>query len=110
MVCPPGSATGSSPATSMCCCRAAGQYTADAAAGVSYVAGIARDEVNVNVHARLAARGSDVDADIVAIGPVLFSDDSLSTFKECKNGCLFLRRHVEKICDVTARDDQDMAG
>src|SRR5262245_12330270 len=94
----------------MCCCLAAGQYAADAAAGVSYVAGIARDEVNVNVHARLAARGSDVDADIVAIGPVLFSDDGLGTIEERKNGRLFLRRHVEKICDVTARDDQDMAG
>src|SRR5262245_32851447 len=102
MVSPPGTARRAYRLrTSMCCCRAAGQYAADAAAGVGYVAGIARDEVNVNVHARLAARDPDVDANIVAIGPVLFSDDTLGTIKKRKNGRLFLHRHVEKICDVT---------
>src|SRR5262245_510130 len=95
---------------SMWCCRAANQYAADTAARVGHVAGISRDEVYVNVHARLTAGGSDVDADIVAIGPVLFSDDALGAIKKRENGYFFLRRHVEEICDVAARNNQDMAG
>jgi hypothetical protein len=93
----------------MCCCFAPGQHATDAAARVSHVAGIARDKVDVNVHARLATRGSDVDTYIVAIGPMLFGDDGLGSIEKRKNGRLFLRRHVEKICDVTARNDQDVA-
>ena len=61
------------------------------------------------MHARLATRGSDVDTYIVAIGPMLFGDDGLGSIEKRKNGRLFLRRHVEKICDVTARNDQDVA-
>ena len=94
----------------MCRCRAASQYAADTAARVSHVAGIARDKVDVNVHARLTTRCSDVDTDIVAIGAMLFSDDGLRSIEKRKNGRFFLRRHVEKICDVTARNDQDVAG
>src|SRR5262245_42169082 len=94
---------------SMWCCRAANQYAADTAARVGHVAGTSRDEVYVNVHARLTAGGSDVDADIVAIGPVFFSDNGVGAIKQRENGHFFLRRHVEEICDVAARDDQDMA-
>jgi len=94
----------------MCCCFAAGQHAADAAARVSHVAGIARDKVDVNMHARLAARGSNVDTDIVAIGLMLFGDDGLGSIEKCKNSRLFPRRHVEKIRDVTARNDQDVTG
>jgi len=88
----------------------AGQYAADASAWVGYVAGIARDEVNVNVDARLAARGSDIDADIVAIGPMPFSDGGLSAIEKGENGRFFLRRHVEEICDMAARNNQNVAG
>ena len=94
----------------MCCCLAVGQHAADAAARVSYVTGIARDKVDVNVHARLTTRGSDVDTDIVAIGSMLFGNDGLGSIEKRKNGRFFLRRHVEKICDVTARNDQDVPG
>jgi hypothetical protein len=94
----------------MCCCLTARQYAADTPARVGHVAGIARDEVNVNVHARLAARGSDIDADIVAVGSVLISNDGLGSIEKRENGSLFLRRHVEKICDVTAWNNQDVAG
>jgi hypothetical protein len=92
----------------MCCCLAVGQHAADAAARVSYVTGIARDKVDVNVHPRLASGGSDIDADIVAVGPVLFGDDGLGAIQKRENGCLFLRRHVEKICDMTAWNDQNV--
>jgi hypothetical protein len=87
-----------------------GQYAADATARVGYVAGIARDEVNVNVHAPLAARGPDIDADIVAIGPMLFSDAGLGAIEKGENGRFFLRRHVEEICDMAAWNNQNVAG
>src|SRR5262249_24843988 len=72
--------------TSMCRGLPASKHGADAAARVGHVAGIARDKMNVNVHARLAARGSDVNADIVAARPALLGDDSLRAIEKRKNG------------------------
>ena len=46
----------------------AGDDVADAAAGVGHVAGVAGDQVDVEVEDGLAGGGADVDADVVAVG------------------------------------------
>ena len=44
------------------------QYAANAATRIGDVADVAGNQVDVNVHACLAARLPDVDADVVAVG------------------------------------------
>jgi hypothetical protein len=54
--------------------RAGGYHVANAAARVGDVAGVAGDDVDVEVKDRLARGGADVPADVEPVGPVLLQD------------------------------------
>src|SRR3989442_9152309 len=53
------------------------EHAADPAVRVGHVARIARDQVEVDVHARLARGLPDVDPDVVAVGLVLLMNEPL---------------------------------
>ena len=59
-------------------------HPANAAARVRLVAVIPRDEVDVQVRHRLASRCAIVDADVVAIGPVLLGNQFLGPVQKIK--------------------------
>jgi hypothetical protein len=69
---------------------------ADPAPGVFGVAGIAEDEVDVEVHHRLAG----VLADVVAVGVELFVEEGFSLPDEGEEGGVFFVRCVEEAGDV----------
>jgi molybdopterin converting factor small subunit len=68
-----------------------------------------RNEVEMDVHSRLPRRGADVGADVVAVGRMLFSDDSPRFLQQRHDGIALRRGHLEKIGHVPARNDDHMA-
>lgn len=90
-------------------CCSIGQHAANTAAWIGYVSGIARDEMDVNVHARLAAGTADIDADIVAVGGKLLLNLSLGTIKQRNYACFLFCRHIKKARYMSARNHENMA-
>ena len=82
----------------------------DPAPGVFDVAVIPGDEMDVEVHHRLAGGFSHVHADVVAVGvePLVEEDFSLpDEGKKCGEFCV---GRVEEACDVAVGDEEEVAG
>jgi hypothetical protein len=80
------------------------QYTANATTWISHITNVARDQVNVDMHARLTSSLPDVNANVVPIGPVIALYKMLCLVQETKNGALLLNCHVKEACDVALWD------
>jgi hypothetical protein len=65
------------------------KHAAHAAARVGHVALAARDQVHVDVHARLAGGFADVDADVVAIRRMRRADELVGPIEELEDRRLF---------------------
>lgn len=72
---------------------------------ISFVTG---DDVNMDMKNALPGRGSDIDADVVAIRTEFLVDEFLFLSDEPHTGCHFFRRQVEKTGYMSTRDDQGM--
>lgn len=73
---------------------------------VSFVAG---DDMNMDMKNALPGRGSDIDADIVAIRIELIVDEGFFLFDEVHTGRHFFRRQVEKAGYMPTRNDQGVS-
>ena len=85
------------------------KYAPDPTCRVGNVAGIARNEVNVDVHARLACGTPNVHSDVVSVRRILRLDERTRTIEELNNSRLLRTRHFEEIGDMPPRHDDDMA-
>ena len=70
------------------------------APGVCHIPGIPGDDVDVQVHHRLAGGLSDVHADVVAAGVRLFVEEVFCLPDEGEEGGLLCVRRVEEAGDV----------
>jgi len=77
------------------------------AAGVFDVAGIPGDEVDVQVHHRLAGGGADVDADVVAGRKEPAVEEGFRLPEEREEAGQF---RVEEAGDVPVGDEEEVAG
>jgi len=85
------------------------KHTANAAARIRNVTGVTRDQVHVDVHARLTSSRTDVYADVVSIGRESALNMLLSFDEQLEDGHLFVFRHVEEARHVAPRDDENVA-
>ena len=85
------------------------KYAPDATDRVRNVAGIPRNEMNVDVHARLTSSAPNVHADVVSVRRILRLDERTCTVQELNNGHLLRTRHVKEIGYVPTWHDDDMA-
>ncbi len=77
------------------------------APGVRHIPGIPRDDVDVQVHHRLAGDLSDVDADVVAAGMEALVEEVFCLPGEGEEGGLFAVRRVEEAGDVPEGDEEE---
>ena len=80
------------------------------AAWVWNVAGIARDDVNVQMEDRLACGLADVDADVEAVRAVALEDGGPRGVYRVRERVTFVRCRVEPPRDVATRYEQRVAG
>ena len=80
------------------------------APGILYVAGVPRDDVDVEVHHRLAGGGANVRADVVAIGVEPLVEESFCLPGEGEEGGEFCVGRVEEAGDVPEGDEEEVAG
>jgi hypothetical protein len=85
------------------------QHAANAAARVRDVARVARDQVHVDMHPRLAAGLADVDADVVTVRRMLGLDLPLHRVQQREHARLLAGRHVEEVGDVASWNDDHVA-
>src|SRR5262245_42194126 len=83
--------------------------TPDAAARITDIAVVARDQMHMDVHAVLPGGPTDVHADVVAVRRMICGDPALRAIEKRLNFSLFLDGHIEVARDVPARHHQDMA-
>ena len=76
---------------------------ADAAARVGDVAGVAGDDVDVQVQDRLARGLARVETDVVAVGAKLRVERGFDDIDEREDGVLLVARRVEPRRDEAAR-------
>ena len=69
---------------------------------------VAGDDVNMDMADALPSRGSDIDADVVAIRIELLVEEFSFLFDEVHAGSHLFRRQVEKTGYVPARDDHSV--
>ena len=73
------------------------KYAPDATCRFRNVAGIPRNEMNVDVHARLTCGAPDVHSDVVTVRRLLRLDERTCTVEELDNGHLLRTRHFKEI-------------
>ena len=78
------------------------------APGIRHIPGIPGDDVDVQVHHRLAGGFSDVDADVVAVGMEASVEEVFCLADEREEGGLLCVRRVEEGGDVTEGDEEDL--
>jgi len=71
---------------------------------------VPRDQVDVQVHHRLAGGLADIYADIVAVGIELTVEVGLRLPDQGEQRLLLLPGGVEEVCDMPEGDDQQVAG
>src|SRR5688572_30592165 len=81
------------------------EHAANAAAGVLDVAAIARDQVEVDVHARLSRGRADVGADVVAVRGILLLNLRPDLIEQREQGGLLRVAHLEEVRDVPLWND-----
>src|SRR6056297_1568405 len=79
-------------------------------ARISDVALITGNKVHMQVVDGLAGRFADVYSDVVAVRPMLFLDLALGRFECCDQRLLLLLGCIKPARDVSARDQQCVAG
>src|SRR6266704_2634218 len=84
------------------------QHAANSAGRIRHIASVARNEMDVNVHAVLSCRLADIDADVEAVRRVLLLDERLSLVEQVQHRALLFRGHVEEVSDVALRDDEQV--
>ena len=85
------------------------KYAPDAACRIRNVAGIPRNEMNVDVHARLTCGAPNVHSNVVSVRRILRLDERACTVEELNNGHLLRTRHFKEIGYMPPRHDDDMA-
>ncbi len=65
--------------------------------------------MDVDVHACLASGFPDVDADVVAVGPMFVLKKPLCLIQKAKNSRLLLGCHFKKACDMAPWNDKDVS-
>ena len=80
------------------------------APGILYVAGVPGDDVDVEVHHRLAGGGANVRADVVAVGVELPVKEGFCFPGEGEEGGEFRVGRVEEAGDVPEGDEEEVAG
>jgi hypothetical protein len=85
------------------------KYAPDAAGRIRNVAGIPRNEMNVDVHTRLTRGGPNVHTDVVSVRRILGLDERTCSAEELDNGHLFRTRHFKEIGYMPPGHDDDMA-
>jgi hypothetical protein len=86
--------------------RPARQYASNPTAWISHITNIAWDQMDVDMHARLTSGPSDVDANVVSVGPMLVLDYMMCPIQETKYSGLLLGCHVKETCDMALWDDK----
>ena len=85
------------------------KYAPDATCRFRNVAGIPRNEMNVDVHARLTCGAPNVHSDVVTVRRILRLDERTCTVEELANGHLLRTRHFKEIGYMPPWHDDDMA-
>ena len=85
------------------------KYAPDSACRVSNVAGITRNEMNVDVHTRLTGRGPNIHTDVVSVRRILGLDARPCSVEKLDDGHLFRTRHFKEIGYMPTGHDNDMA-
>lgn len=86
----------------------ASQHTPNSPAGIRYVALVARDEMDVDMHARLAARFANIDPNVKSVWPVLCIAGFMRLIEQIEDRRLLLGSHMEKIGDMSLWYDEDV--
>ncbi len=76
------------------------QHTANSTAWVSYITNVPRDQVHVDMHARLTSGFPDVYPDVVPVRRMIALDKTLCLIQETKNGGLFFGCHVKEVWNM----------
>jgi len=82
----------------------------DPAPGVCHVPGVAGNDVDMQVHHRLAGGFSHVHADVVAVGVAALVEEVFCLPDEGEEGGLLLVRRAEEVRDVAEGDEEEVAG
>jgi hypothetical protein len=83
-----------------------GNAVADAAARIRRVSDEPRDEMEVNVHHRLARRDAGVDAEVVAVGVKLRIEPYLRIMSSCEEVRHLFGGELEPVRNVAIRNQQ----
>src|SRR4029077_3573174 len=72
------------------------EHAADAAARIGHVAAMARDQVDMDMQARLPGGAADVDADIIAVRAEFGLDMRLGPIEQGQHGGLLPPAHIKE--------------
>ena len=86
------------------------EHATNAARWICNVAGIPRNEMNVDVHAGLACSATNIYSNVVTVRRMLRLYEFTRTVEECNHGHLLKVRHFEEVSNMPPRYDDDMAG
>lgn len=84
------------------------KHTTNPTSRIGYVAGIPRNEMNVDVHTGLACRATNIYSNVVAVRRMLRLYELTSTVEEFNYGHLLEVRHFEEVRDVPPWYNDDM--
>ena len=85
------------------------KYAPDSTRGIGNVAGIPRNEMNVDVHARLTCGAPNVHSDVVSVRRILRLDEHTCSVEELNDGHVLRTRHLKEIGYMPPWHDDDMA-
>ena len=85
------------------------EHAPNSASRVRDVARVPRNQMQVHMHARLAARRPDIRADVVPVRRVPGLDRSMGLVQKCEHRSLFIATHIEEIRDMALRYYDDVS-
>ena len=84
------------------------KYAPDATCRIRNVAGIPRNEMNVDVHAGLTCGAPNVHSDVVTVRRILRLDDRTCTVEELNDGHLLETCHFKEVGYMPPWHDDEM--
>ena len=84
------------------------EHATNATPRIRNVAGIPRNEMNVDVHAGLTRSATNIYPNVVTVRRMLRLYEFTSTIEQFNHGHLLKVRHFEEVSNVPPRYDNDM--